>query len=104
MPTSAIENNAGQNRDNLRLPILLFCCLQALDLSSTLLVFSFGGDELNPIVGSLMPWIGRFAAVVASKAALVLIVWTFGRSRKRFLYFADMFYAGVVVWNLCVLA
>lgn len=103
MPALASKPIAVQPRSKLNLALILFCCLQALDLLSTILVFARGGVELNPVVRALMPWTGRIAAVVASKAVLVAIIWTFARRRKRVLLFADVFYAAVVVWNVMVL-
>jgi hypothetical protein len=103
MPELASKAIAVQPRYNLNLALILFCGLQALDVLSTILVFAHGGVELNPVVRSLMPWIGRVAALVVCKAVLVAIIWTFARRRKRILLFADVLYIGVVIWNLMVL-
>lgn len=83
------------------LPLLIFIALQCLDLLTTLLVFKQGGMELNPVVRSLMPLMGRALAVFTCKAALVAVICVFSR-RKRVLVFADFFYAGVVTWNLLI--
>jgi hypothetical protein len=82
--------------------MIVFIGLQCLDLLSTLAVFSHGGIELNPVVSSLMPWTGKVAAVIASKALLVSLVVVLSR-RKRILFFANILYAAVVVWNLAIL-
>jgi hypothetical protein len=88
---------------NLHLPILLFIGLQALDLLTTLLVFAQGGVELNPVVRSLMPWIGRVMAVLVCKLVLVAAICAFSRRRKRVLAIADTLYTGVVIWNVMIL-
>lgn len=82
--------------------LILFIVLQCLDLLTTLLVFHYGGLELNPVVRSLMPFMGRALAVLACKAALVAVICAFSR-RKRVLLFADVLYTGVVIWNLVIL-
>ena len=86
----------------LQIPMIIFIGLQCMDLLTTLAVFSHGGIELNPVVSSLMPWTGRVAAVLASKAILVSLVVMLSR-RKRILYFANILYAAIVAWNLAVL-
>ncbi|HSU32430.1 MAG TPA: DUF5658 family protein [Bryobacteraceae bacterium] len=82
--------------------LILFVVLQCLDLLTTLLVFHHGGLELNPVVRSLMPFMGRAMAVFVCKATLVAVICAFS-SRKRVLLFADVLYTGVVIWNLVIL-
>jgi hypothetical protein len=82
----------------------LFLTLQMLDLISTLLVLAHGGQELNPVVRAFMPYVGRVAAVLISKAALTGVIWTFARRKKRLLILADAIYTGVVIWNVLILS
>ncbi len=82
--------------------IIIFIALQLLDLLTTLAVFSRGGVELNPVVRSLMPWMGRLLAVVVSKTILVALVLLLSR-RPYVLRFANVLYTGVVLWNVIVL-
>ena len=82
--------------------LILFIVLQCLDLLTTLLVFERGGLELNPVVRSLMPFMGRAMAVFVCKATLVAVICAFSR-RKRVLLFANILYTGVVIWNLVIL-
>lgn len=77
----------------------IFIGLQFLDLATTLAVFSRGGVELNPVIRTLMPWTGRLLAIVLSKATLLSVILLLGR-RRRLLRFANVFYTGVVVWNI----
>lgn len=82
-----------------RLPIFLFVGLQCLDLWTTLSVFSRGGVELNPIVRSLIPWMGQMLAIVVSKSILLSFVLLLNR-RRAILRFANVLYTGVVAWNV----
>ncbi len=80
---------------------IVFVALQGMDLLTTLAAFSHGAIELNPLVRSLMPWTGKVAAVLASKAILISLVLMLSR-RKRILRFANILYAGVAVWNIVI--
>lgn len=92
--------NPEQHR-KLSAPMIFFMALQCLDLITTLAAFSHGGIELNPIVSHMMPWTGRVAAVVASKAVLISLVWFLGR-RQRVLYIGNILYTAVVTWNVAI--
>jgi len=81
--------------------VLVFIGLQCFDLFTTLVVFSRGGVELNPVVRSLMPWTGRVLAVVMTKAILISLIVLCG-GRKRVLYIGNILYTGVVAWNLAI--
>jgi Domain of unknown function (DUF5658) len=81
--------------------MMVFIALQCLDLLTTVAAFSHGGMELNPVVSSLMRWTGRVPAVLVSKAALISLILLLNR-RARILRFANILYAGVVVWNLAI--
>jgi hypothetical protein len=82
--------------------MILFIALQCMDLLTTLAAFSHGGMELNPIVSSLMPWMGRALAVLVSKAILISLFLIFNR-QHRILRFANILYGGVVAWNLATI-
>jgi hypothetical protein len=82
---------------------VLFIGLQCLDLLTTLAVLRHGGVELNPLVRVFMSWMSRGMAVLSCKAVLVALVWSF-RHRGRVILFGNIFYVGVVIWNLTVLA
>jgi hypothetical protein len=76
-----------------------FIVLQGLDLLTTLIAFHFGAFEVNPLVGRLTTMFGPTDGVLVSKAIAVLIVW---RVRKL-MWFANLFYLGVVCWNTVIL-
>ena len=82
---------------------VLFIALQCSDLLTTLAVFRHGGVELNPVVRMLSSWMSREMAVLSSKAILVAVIWSF-RHRRRVILIGDVFYSGVVLWNLMILA
>ena len=73
-----------------------------MDLLTTLVAFSQGGIELNPVVRSLMPWTGRVLAVFTSKAILISLILLCSR-RKRVLYLGNILYTAVVAWNLAII-
>jgi len=76
-----------------------FIVLQALDLITTLVAFHFGAFEVNPLVGHLTTLFGSTGGVFFGKVIAVLIVF---RVRKL-MWFANLFYLGVVCWNTFIL-
>jgi hypothetical protein len=85
----------------LSVAVIVFIGLQCLDLLTTLIAFSHGGIELNPVVRSLMPWTGRVLAVFASKIMLISLILLYSR-RKRVLYIGNIIYTAVVGWNVAI--
>ncbi len=78
--------------------LFCFAVLQLLDLLTTLAVFSRGGSELNPVIRGLLPITGPVVAILTSKALLLLLVWRLSQ-RNWILYFGNVLYAVIVVWN-----
>jgi hypothetical protein len=76
-----------------------FAGLQVLDVLTTLAAFHVGAFEINPIVARLTVLFGRFNGVLLSK--LIALLLALG-VRKR-LWIVNLFYIGVVCWNLIVL-
>lgn len=81
---------------------IIFIGLQVMDLLTTWVVFSQGGVELNPVVRALIPWTGRFLAVLMSKVGLILLVLFLNR-RSWTLRFANVLYTCIVAWNVWIL-
>ncbi len=81
---------------------LIFIGLQLMDLVTTWIAFSQGAVELNPVVRALMPWTGRFLAVLTSKVGLILLVLLLSR-RAWTLCFANVLYTCIVAWNVWIL-
>jgi len=76
-----------------------FVTLQVLDLLTTLIAFHLGGLEVNPLVAHLTVLLGRLGGVVMSKVIVVIIA----LGVKRLLWVVNLFYVGVVCWNILVL-
>jgi uncharacterized protein DUF5658 len=83
--------------------IQMFIYLQLLDFMTTLLGFRLGASEVSPFIRALMH-VGPSLGVALSKGiALVLggvCVWL---RKERFIGLINYWYAGLVVWNLCVI-
>jgi Domain of unknown function (DUF5658) len=84
------------------LAVMVFIGLQCMDLLTTMIAFSQGGIELNPVVRGLMPWTGKVMAVFASKVILISLILLYSNGRKRVLFLGNILYTAVVVWNLAI--
>jgi Domain of unknown function (DUF5658) len=76
----------------------IFILLQVLDLLTTLAAFRAGGFEVNPLVASLTIHFGRVGGVVLSKLIAVLLM----LGVRRRLWMVNLFYIGVIFWNVVV--
>jgi hypothetical protein len=76
-----------------------FGALQVLDLLTTLAAFHLGAFEVNPLVARLTLQFGRFGGVFMSKLISVVIA----LGVKRLVWVVNLFYVGVVCWNIIVL-
>jgi uncharacterized protein DUF5658 len=76
-----------------------FALLQVLDLLTTIAVFHFGGFEVNPLVGRFTEHFGRFKGVLLSK----LIAVALALGVRRLLWVINLFYLGIVCWNVLIL-
>jgi hypothetical protein len=76
-----------------------FAVLQILDLITTIAAFRAGAFEVNPLVAHLTVYFGRVGGVFASKIMAVLIA----LGVRRLLWVVNIFYIGVVCWNLIIL-
>lgn len=81
----------------------LFLLLQAFDFLTTMAGLRFGAVEASPFVALLMRW-GPVAGVAVSKLLAVglcgLCLWS---GRRRLVRWINCWYAGLVVWNLCII-
>ncbi len=78
---------------------ITFVVLQVLDLLTTLAAFRVGAFEVNPLVAHLTTLFGPGGGVVCSKLIALLLAWWV---RKR-LWMVNLFYAGIICWNVYVL-
>ena len=76
-----------------------FGTLQGLDLLTTLAAFHAGAFEVNPLVARLTLQFGRSGGVLMSKVIAVGIF----LGVKRLVWVVNLFYVGVVCWNIVVL-
>jgi hypothetical protein len=76
-----------------------FVALQVLDLTTTLIAFRLGAMEVNPLVAHLTVYFGRTGGVVVSKLIAIAIA----MGVKRRIWIINLFYAGIIVWNVLVL-
>ncbi len=76
----------------------IFILLQVLDLLTTLAAFRAGGFEVNPLVASLTIHFGRVGGVVLSKLIAVLLM----LGVRRRLWMVNLFYIGVICWNVVI--
>jgi hypothetical protein len=84
---------------------VLFAYLQALDLLSTFAFLMNGVEEANPLVrlaitNSPHPLIGLLAVKTAALSLGLFCMW---RGKVRLLAYANVFFAGLVGWNLVAL-
>ena len=81
----------------------IFIYLQLLDFLTTLVGFKVGAREMSPFVLCLMR-LGPVAGVAASKGMAVAIagvcVWL---NKPNVVRWISYWYAGLVVWNFCVI-
>jgi hypothetical protein len=76
-----------------------FLGLQVMDVLTTLAAFHAGAYEVNPLVAHLTHEFGAVRGLIWSKAIALLIVLPV----RRLVWVANLFYAAVVLWNLCIL-
>jgi hypothetical protein len=81
----------------------IFLYLQVLDFLTTLVGFKLGATEMSPFVRYLV-YFGPAAGVAASKVVAVVIfgvcIWL---DKPNLLRWVTYWYAGLVVWNICVI-
>jgi hypothetical protein len=82
-----------------------FAYLQLLDLLTTLTFLMHGVEEANPAVRLLVRVAGSaLAGLLAAKlVALGLALYCWRGQRERLLKRVNLFYAGLVAWNLAAL-
>lgn len=73
---------------------VLFVALQAADVATTWWGLNHGAREINPIIAS-----GGILALIGSKIVVMLIL----LFPRKFVIFANVFTALVVMWNLFVI-
>jgi hypothetical protein len=83
---------------------LIFALLQLADLGTTLAVFRLGGGEENPLIQHLMI-VGSIQGVILAKVLTLAIgVGCLLAAKYRTLRIANVIFAGIVAWNLSIIA
>ena len=83
---------------------LVFILLQLADFVTTMIALNMGGGEDNPLVSRLMV-IGSLQGLILSKVIILAFAAAVVLARKpRVLRWATFAFAGVVLWNLVVIA
>jgi hypothetical protein len=85
------------------LTVQIFVYLQLLDFLTTILGFRLGAAEASPFI-RLLIHIGPALGVAFSKGiALALGGYCVWRNKPRVISWINYWYAGLVVWNLCII-
>ena len=85
--------------------LIQFCYLQLLDVLTTLVFLTGGVKEANPVVHFMLiatpsPLLGLLSIKLL---AIALAFYCWRSARNRLLLIANMFFAGLVAWNLFAL-
>jgi hypothetical protein len=84
--------------------IQIFIYLQLLDFLTTLVGFRLGASEASPFIVKLMHFSSPAIGVGVSKiVALGIGGLCMALNRARLITWINYWYAGLIVWNLCVL-
>ena len=86
------------------LAIQVFIYLQLLDFLTTLVGFRLGATEASPMIAKLIQATTPAVGVAASKVIGLLIGGLcIAANRARLVGWINYWYAGLIVWNLCII-
>jgi hypothetical protein len=83
--------------------VQIFLYLQLLDFITTLLGFRLGAAEASPFIRALMhmgPGLGVALSKIGALGLGAFCVW---RKKAYVIGWINYWYAGLVVWNLCII-
>ncbi len=83
--------------------LVVFFALQALDIITTLLGLRAGAHEANILVAHLLHLGPMTGLLLAKSLGVVLAFAVFLRGRIRWIGIVNLWFAGVVTWNLVML-
>jgi hypothetical protein len=84
--------------------IQIFVYLQLLDFLTTIAGFKVGAYEVSPFIVKLIHSSSPLLGLATSKAiGLAVAGLCIGLNRVRLIGWINYWYAGLVVWNLCVI-
>lgn len=82
----------------------IFVYLQVLDFLSTLAGFSLGASEVSPFIAKLIHVSSPVWGLALSKIiGLGMGAFCVATNRTRLVGWINYWYAGLVVWNLCII-
>jgi hypothetical protein len=82
----------------------IFLFLQVLDYLTTLIGFQLGASEASPFVAKLIHATSPEIGVALSKMVGIGVAGiAVATGRTRLIQWASYWYAGLVVWNLCII-
>jgi Domain of unknown function (DUF5658) len=84
--------------------LVIFSFLQLADLGTTVAVLRLGGVEENPLVKILMVFGPVAGLILAKLVTLAIGAGCFLSTKPRALRVANVVFAGIVVWNLSIIA
>ena len=82
----------------------IFVYLQLLDFVTTILGFQVGASEASPFIRILQSFGPTIGLALSKGLALSLGAACIWLKRERILGLVNYWYAGLVVWNLCIIA
>ena len=83
--------------------IIVFVSLQALDVITTLIGIRVGAQEANIVVARLMDLGPTTGLLVAKLLGFLLIIAVFVRGKVRLIRLLNLWFAGIVTWNLVMI-
>jgi Domain of unknown function (DUF5658) len=83
--------------------IMVFVCLQALDVITTLIGIRIGAQEANIVVARLMDLGPTTGLLVAKLLGILIIIAVFVRGKVRLIRLLNLWFAGIVTWNLVLI-
>lgn len=85
------------------LTVQIFVYLQLLDFLTTLLGFRLGASEASPFIRTLLHFGPALGVALSKGVALGLGAFCIWRKKTRVIGWINYWYAGLIVWNLCVI-
>ena len=85
------------------LTVQLFIYLQLLDFLTTMLGYRLGAGEASPFVRALTAYGPALGVALSKLVALALGGFCIWRRKTHVISWINYWYAGLVVWNLCVI-
>jgi len=84
-------------------PLMLFILLQLMDVATTIVAISLGGDEKNPLVSYLMN-VGPIAGLLISKLVVIGIAVVGAlMSKYKGIRWANVAFTAVIIWNVSII-